>query len=117
MVHEREAGGPASTELPNKATRIGHTGSIRRRFGSGSGIFIFCGRVRPTDFMLQWLSRPPIRLIPVLRGKAMQVEFEGWWWVTTNDAAMALVSGMAGAVCARWRAIGRRAQIPGVRLG
>ena len=55
------------------------TGSIRS---------IFCGRVRPTDFMLQWLSRPPIRLIPVVRGKAMQVEFEGWWWVTTNDAAM-----------------------------
>ena len=24
LVHEREAGGPASTELPTKATRIGH---------------------------------------------------------------------------------------------
>ena len=51
---------------------------------------VFCGRVRPTDFMLQWLSRPPIRLTPdLLRGEVMQVEFEGWWWVTTNDAAMA----------------------------
>ena len=36
------------------------TGSIRS---------ILCGRVRPTDFMLQWLSRPPIRLIPVVRAQ------------------------------------------------
>ena len=37
---------------------------------------------------------------------------------TTNDAGMqALVSAMAACVRARWRAIGRRAKILGVRFG
>ena len=53
---------------PFRTQKVRPAAAVHAPRDTGSIKSMFCGRVRPTEiFMLQWLSRPPIRLIPVVR--------------------------------------------------